>query len=102
LLLQSLPDRPTFSGSAYGDRKMSFAVPIILALALAASYYGHSDWSWQAWQLEQSSKSDTSDDDSSKNDDKNKSGQKNKPGKSSRGAASSKDKGDAGTTKRQE
>jgi hypothetical protein len=94
-----------------GGRRMSFAVPIILALALAASYSGHFEWNWQTYRHEQMADAGKPEDESSKNEDKknednssqkNKSGQNNKAGKSGKGSASSKDKGDARTMKRQE
>ena len=73
-------------------------VPIILAVALAVSLYGHTGTIWHNDNAEQTDKSDDS---SKDNADKDKSDGKGKPGKSGDAAASSKARGDAGT-KRQE
>ncbi len=86
---------------------MSMAVPIILAVSLAASLYGQIGWEWPNYQNEQNEKSKKSDEESSKeksekkkdesSSEMGKSGQKNKFGK----ASASKGRRDAGP-KRQE
>jgi hypothetical protein len=92
-------EQEDFSASIHGGRRMSFAVPIILALAFATGYYGRADWDWQNWQNAKQEQSDKSDDDSSKDksdkgdessSSKTKSGHRNKSGKSARNSAAAK------------
>jgi hypothetical protein len=64
--------------------EMSIAVPIILAVALAASLYGQAGVTWPNYQAEQNEKSEKSDDDSSKDKGEKvdqKSSEKSKSGK---------------------
>jgi hypothetical protein len=85
-------------------REMSFAVPIILAVALAVSLSGQAGRFWPNYQSEQDEKSDKPDeskDKSDKGDEKSKSDQgsssKSRSGKSNSSAATSNGKRDAGS-----
>jgi stringent starvation protein B len=77
-----------------GGRKVSILVPIILAVALAVSFYGQGYRNWQnnnAGQNDNSEKSaDNSSEDKSDQSDKDKSDDNSKSGKSRNPAAASK------------
>jgi hypothetical protein len=85
-------EQADFSRERHGRvGRMSIAVPIILAVALATSLYGQAGTIWPNYESEQKDKSDKGDDDSSKDksggsdkksSEKGKSAQKETSGKS--------------------
>jgi stringent starvation protein B len=77
--------------------EMSIAVPVILAIALAASLYGQAGVTWPNYQAEQNEKPEKSEENSSKDKAEKKSSEKSESGKfgQSSNTAASKGRRDA-------